>query len=339
MSAVLAAARALHFGATLLVFGETALALFVARPAWRATKSAGVGWADIERRIRPVLAWALAISVLSGIVWLALEVPLMSGEPIEEAIAGPTLGIVVLDTWFGRVCIVRLALAALFAWLLVRRAWLSPWGLLVGGAYLAAPAFAGHAAGGQGVEGAFRIAIDMAHLVAAGAWVGALPGLVLVLRAARQAADAASLDAAARATRRFSALGAVAVAVIVASGVGNSVYMVGAWGEFTDTEYGRLLLAKLAVVAAMLSIAATNLLHLSPRVAKRDARSVSALARNAMLETLGGIAVVGIVGLLGITVPAEHAEHMEQMEHMDHRLHSDTSRAIIPNSPLHRHHG
>jgi putative copper resistance protein D len=338
MSAVLAATRAVHLGATLLVFGETALALSVARPAWRAGERAGVAWADIERRIRTVLAWALALSVLSGIVWLALEVPLMSGEPIEEAIAGPTLGIVVRDTWFGRVCIVRLALAALFAWLLLRRAWVSPWALVVAGAYLAAPAFAGHAAGGQGLEGASRIVVDMAHLVAAGAWVGALPGFVLVLRAAH-GADTATLDAVARATRRFSVLGAIAVAALVATGVVNSIYMVGGWAEFTGTEYGRLLLAKLVVVAAMLAIAGTNFLLLSPRVATRDARSVTALARNAMLETLGGIAVVGIVGLLGIMVPAEHAEHMEPMEHMDHQLHSETSRAIIPNSPLHAHHG
>ncbi|HUH94704.1 MAG TPA: CopD family protein [Casimicrobiaceae bacterium] len=185
-------------------------------------------------------------------------------------------------------------------------------------------------AGGHGVAGALRVATDMVHLVAAGAWVGALPGLALALTVARRHANEGMLAYAGRATRRFSVLGAISVSALIASGVGNAIDLVGGWSALIDTRYGILLVAKLAFVAVMLALAAVNLSRLGPQVGRSDARAAQALARNAVLETLGGAAVIAIVGVLGITVPGEHAGHA--------RLHSDTSRAIIPHSsPRHPH--
>ena len=42
-------------------------------------------------------------------------------------------------------------------------------------------AFAGHAIGGEGIEGIVHPAADVLHLVAAAAWVGALVPLALLL--------------------------------------------------------------------------------------------------------------------------------------------------------------
>jgi len=332
MNAFLAATRAVHFGSSLLVFGEVVFALWVSAPAWRRSRARGLAPEGVEPRIRAMLVWGLAVSVVSALVWLALEVPLMSGEPLEEAIAGPTFGIVVRDTWFGRVLTARALLAAalFIGFAAGSRAWASLGSLLAAGAYVALPALAGHAAGGRGLEGALRVATDMMHLLAAGAWVGALPGLALALTAARRDADEGMLAYAGRATRRFSALGAISVSALIASGVGNAIYLVGGWSALSDTRYGMLLVAKLVFVAAMLALAAVNLSRLGPRVGRGDARAARSLARNAVLETLGGAAVIAIVGVLGITVPGEHAAHM--------RLHSDSSRAIIPHSsPAHPH--
>ena len=332
MDALLAATRAVHFGSSLLVFGEIVFALFVSGPAWRHRYARGFAPVGVERRIRAMLAWSLAASVVSALVWLALEVPLMSGEPLQEAIAGPTFGIVVRDTSFGRVLSARALLAAalFIGFAAGSRGWRSLGSLLAAGAYVALPALAGHAAGGRGGEDALRVATDMVHLVAAGAWVGALPGLALVLTAASRD-GAKSLAYAARATRRFSALGAVSVGALVVSGVGNAIYPVGGWSALIDTRYGMLLVAKLAFVAAMLTLAAVNLGRLAPRIVRSDAVAARVLARNAMLETAGGVAVIAIVGVLGITVPAEHAAHQ--------RLHSGTSGAIIAHSPPAHPHG
>jgi putative copper resistance protein D len=333
MSGLLAATRAVNFACALLVFGEIVFALAVARPAWREAGPSASDRDRVERRIGILVATALVLGLLSSLLWLALEVPLMSGEPFEEAIAGPTLSIVLGETWFGRVWMVRALVAlGLLAWIAFGRrgGWVSPLALVLAAAYVAAPALAGHAAGGQGIEGAFRIGIDMTHLVAAGAWLGALPGLALVLAAARKSAPAA-LDTATRAVRRFSTLGVISVSVLLATGIANAAYLVRSFAALTTTEYGSLLLAKLALVALMLALAAVNRWWLTPRVAMRDVRSVGALAGSAVLETLAGLCVVAIVGVLGITVPAMHPMH--------HELHSSTSREIMTDSLPGLHHG
>jgi copper resistance protein D len=331
MDALLATTRAIHFGSTLIVFGELVFALFVAAPAWRGAAPA-LDRHGVERRIRGMLIGSLAVSVVSDVLWLALEVPLMSGEALTDAITGPTLDIVVTQTWFGRVWAARVLLAVgLGAWLALRQPLrfdprrASVWfALVIAAAYVASPALAGHAAGGPGTERYVRIGADVLHLLAAGAWVGALPGLAVVLIAARRDPD--SIEVAARATRAFSSLGTIAVALVVASGTISAVYLVGSMGALVDTGYGRLLTAKLALAAAMLALAAVNRWSLSPRIAARDRIALDALVRNTALEIVGGVAVVALVGFLGITVPAMHPAH--------HELHSATSRAIIPNSPL-----
>jgi putative copper resistance protein D len=334
MSGLLAATRAVNFACALLVFGEIVFALLVARPAWRDAGAGGPDRDRVERRIGVMAATALVLGLLSSVLWLALEVPLMSGEPFHEAMQGPTLSIVLGETWFGRVWMARTLLAlALLAWIAFGRrgSWVSPLTLLLAAAHVAAPALAGHAAGGQGVEGVSRIGIDMAHLMAAGAWLGALPGLALVLAAARESGAPAAFDTATRAAQRFSALGVVSVSVLLATGIANTAYLVRSVAALTTTEYGSLLLAKLALVALMLALAAVNRWWLTPRVAMRDVRSVGMLAASAALETLAGLGVVAIVGVLGITVPAMHPMH--------HELHSSTSRAIMADSFPGHHHG
>ena len=52
--------------------------------------------------------------------------------------------------------------------------------VLVAAAYLASLAWAGHAAAGQ-ASGLVQLLSDVVHLLAAGAWLGALPGLVFLL--------------------------------------------------------------------------------------------------------------------------------------------------------------
>src|ERR1700758_3540969 len=126
MNGLLAAARAVNFASAIVIFGEIVFALAVARPAWR---DADLDRARIERWMATVVAGALVLGVLSSLLWLALEVPLMSGEPFAEALAGSTLSVVLEQTWFGRVWIARAVLAlALLAWIALGRrgTWVSP---------------------------------------------------------------------------------------------------------------------------------------------------------------------------------------------------------------------
>jgi uncharacterized membrane protein len=149
------------------------------------------------------------------------------------------------------------------------------------------------------------------HLIAAAAWVGALVPLALFLAVAK---DDASLAAARTATLRFSALGVASVATLFVTGSINSWYLVGGVAEFVGTDYGRLLLVKIALFLGMVAIAAVNRFHLTPAIANTPDTAVARqalwqLRRNAAIEATAGAVIVGIVAVLGTLPPASHAHH------------------------------
>jgi putative copper resistance protein D len=236
----------------------------------------------------------------------------MSGTPLAQAINADTIGLVLGRTEFGRLWVLRFVLALALGALLLsigrsanekRRLLIAVGAALVAAAYLASLAWAGHAAAGQASGRYVQIVSDVVHLLAAGAWLGALPGLVFLLGAAQP------LETTARMVRRFSTLGAVSVSALVLSGLGNSWYLVGTVPALVGTDYGQVLLMKLALFAAMVALAAVNRLSLTARLKVQDPSNPGALRslrRNASLEIAAGIIVVAIVGVLGIKVPAAH---------------------------------
>jgi copper resistance protein D len=316
LSSLLVVSRALHFAAALLIWGGLVLALVVVDPAAQTSQPIAV---DVNERVRGFLRtagrWGLGVSLLSGIAWLFLEAALMSGQPIAEATRGDTLWLVLTGTGFGRVWMWRFAIAATLGALMFAQAaavrdrssskgtWLP---LALAGGYLASLALVGHAADGQGAERFLRITTDAVHLLAAGAWLGALPGLAILLASALRAPSAASLGLAARAARRFSRLGIASVGALLATGLVNAWYLVGDVPALLGTPYGRLLVAKILLFATMVALAATNRRRLTPQVQDRDASALRTLTRNATLEIVAGSAVVAIVGALGVAIPAVH---------------------------------
>ena len=313
MDAMIVAARTVHFASAILLFGGLLFALAVATPIWRdadrVTQQRG------RRHLPTALvygAWTLVASAISGAIWLAAEAAMMSGTPLAQAISADTIGLVLGRTEFGRLWVLRLVLALALGALLLsigrstneqRSLRIAVGAVLVAAAYLASLAWAGHAAAGQGSGRYVQIVSDVVHLLAAGAWLGALPGLVFLLGGAQP------LEATAETVRRFSTLGAVSVSALVLSGLGNGWYLVGGVPALLGTDYGHLLLAKLALFAAMVTLAAVNRLSLTARLTVQDTSNPSvlrSLRRNATLEIAAGIIVVAIVGVLGIKVPAAH---------------------------------
>jgi putative copper export protein/mono/diheme cytochrome c family protein len=311
MSSLFVAARAVHFGGGMLVFGELAFASFVATNAWR---SAITGMPDHrgrpDRHVRAFTAWALAASAFSGAVWLVLQASDMAGEGVRQVLSDDTLGIVLRQTEFGHVFLVRamllVAVAATLAWLWrastpARRQVRLSVALGLAALYLATLAGIGHAA--AATEGTLRVVhlgADAGHLLAAGGWIGALPPLVHCF------AHASSNTTVLHLARRFSMLGIVCVAALIASGLVNTLFLVGSFAALFGTAYGKLLVVKLALFAAMLVLAAHNRLRLTPRLVDADARPRRALRRNALLEVTLGTVIVAIVGALGTMVPGAH---------------------------------
>lgn len=273
--------RALHFAACMVALGTLVLALMA-----RASLSGSL--------LRGLAFGALSVAGLSGALWLMLVAAKILGVPLATVFEDGGLASVAFDTRFGRVACLRLVLTALAMALLLRKG--SAWPALMAAALNAGIAWTGHAGAGTGLVGLLHLAADAVHVLAAGAWLGALPALALMLW--RGGADAAA------ATRRFGSLALIAVLAVTASGVANTAILVGLPSEPLATAYGRALALKVALFAIMLGLAAVNRFRLTP--ALPEPRATAALACTAMAETALGIGIVLLVGFLGTQPPAAH---------------------------------
>lgn len=241
----------------------------------------------------------------------------MSGKPMSQAIADGTIRVVLSRTEFGRLWVWRFGLSIALGVLLTAiarsgsnrsRLRVAVGAVLVAAAYLATLAWSGHAAAGPYTQ----IVSDIVHLLAAGAWLGALPGLVFLLGCAQP------LEISTQIVQRFSTLGVISVGALVVSGLGNTWYLVGDLPALIGTNYGRLLLAKLALFAAMATLAAVNRWSLTVRLKAKDASRSPAersLRRNAGFELGIGIIIVAIVSVIGELAPAAHQSPVWPFDH------------------------
>ena len=314
-------ARGIHLAATVLAAGTVAfMALVADLPALR-------------RDLR-VLVWAaLAVAILSGLAWLVWLSADIYGAPIIEVCLHGGVWSVLIETRFGLVWIARLGLALLLGVLMLWPA-TRLLQLAVAACLLGLIALIGHAGATPGTAGQIHLLSDMVHLLAAGAWVGTLPALAMLLTRARHEGGAAWDADAVAAIRRFSLLGAVSVSALLASGLINSWNLLGGPRDLVTTDYGRLLLLKVGLFAAMVYIAAANRFHFTPRLPAAGA--LRALARNSMAETGIGLCVLLIVGVLGAMSPSGHAHDTSAQIPPDAafvHIHSDEAMAEVTIEP------
>jgi putative copper resistance protein D len=305
----LIAVRGIHFGATAITAGTVIFRTVVAKPALHTEPAA-----KLARTQMLCVAWiGLAVTALSGVIWLLLEAVSMSGLPFGEAMTAHVLWTVLGQTQFGLVIEIRGLLAIVLAVCLAyRRVPWTDWLAFVAALGLtAAIAWAGHAGSTLGAIGNLHVAADALHLLAAAAWIGGLVPLVLLLAAVGRHPTVASASQARDATRRFSTLGAASVSTLAASGIVNAWFLVGSVHALLVTEYGQLLMLKLGVFAIMLVFAAVNRFWLTPQLCLSAANgpqlgALRQLTRNSTIEIGLGLAIFAIVGMLGTLHPATH---------------------------------
>jgi len=166
-------------------------------------------------------------------------------------------------------------------------------------------AWSGHAAGSPGAIGDIHLIADVLHLVAAGAWLGGLLPLSLLFVLAIRQTDPSLASTLQVATRRFSTLGLLSVGTLLATGLVNTWMLAGSLPGLLETDYGRLLLLKIALFVAMVAIAGINRLRLTPP-GLPNTQAVHRLNRNTRIELALGLAIITIVSVLGVLPPAGH---------------------------------
>lgn len=269
---ILIAARFAHYGASAILFGATAYGWYAARRA------------EPDSRLIRIAA---VVALISALVWLAAKVAALSGNP-AGAFQPAILALVVSKTDFGKLWAVRLVcaffvlIAAFDQRLGGQRSSLA---LTIGaGLLLAGLAGTGHAVEQDG----FHRTADIAHLLAAGAWLGGLCALARRIRN-NPVLHRAEIE-------RFSKLALCAVVVLVATGVANAVFLLG-WHALFEDAYGRVLNVKVALVVAMIGAAAIS--------RRRLALSADppAIRRTIIVEQAFGTLVLLATSLLGTLSP------------------------------------
>lgn len=178
-------------------------------------------------------------------------------------------------------------------------------------AALASLAWTGHGAAGEGDGGRLQLGADVTHLFAAGAWIGALAALLLLL--GRRVIDItpAVMIVAHQAPDRFAIAGTVIVALLAGTGLISVWMLVGPDHVFDllNNEYGQFLVAKLLLFAAMLGLAASNRFRLTPALARQigsgvePAAALAALRRSIFAEAALAAGIMAAVAWLGTLAP------------------------------------
>ena len=287
----LALCRFAHFLAAMLTFGMSQYLWAYAPPRLRLALTPAI------RRLALIMS---LIAFISAIVWLGLEATSMAGDS-SAALDPGMIGAVLADTEFGHAWAAHLVLAAALIAVVV----FAPrgrWGatLLASAALLASLGLVDHAAMQTGAEGVLHRANDAVHLLTAGAWIGGLVPFAMCLRAYER--DDLRKDAV-QAMTRFSFWGQFVVAAIVLTGVVNIALTSGHPPIPPTTPYRALLVAKLAIVAVMISLALFNRFILAPRI-KASATALAALRATSAAEIALGCVVVALVSVFGLLDPA-----------------------------------
>jgi putative copper export protein/mono/diheme cytochrome c family protein/peroxiredoxin len=290
--------RALHVAGALLLFG-TLVCLHL--PA-RADQGSVARWRRYWLRIALLLSVA---TLVLGVGVLAAQVTRLDAQAAGFEVARRLLG----ESRFGAVWLTREALLLITSLLLASQLAstageiTSTLALIASGAALAIAPLSGHSAA---IEPALPVLTAHAvHLLAAGAWWGALPALAMLLVLSSR--GSAERGAAVNALARFSSLALPLMGAIILTGALLAVTHVERWPALLATRYGYLLLAKLLFLMLVLAMAARLRWRMLPALqAGADARVGRRCAQWIVAECLVASGIVLVAAQLAQTVPARH---------------------------------
>ncbi len=258
-------ARWIHFASVFVLFGSSFFWFYVGHER---SSAGGSGLPRTLRATTNLLRIAAPLAAISGIAWLAF-ILINIARDFGSVVDPEDLRLFFFETPFGTVSFLRLALLAIaiaIAFLPRHGRWSFAALLPVSAVLLVTQAWFGHSADGVGYYRAAMITVYGIHAIAAAAWVGGLVPLLFAIMEQRRCGP--SEEACNRTfdiLSHFSLMAIVAVTLIVLSGATNAGFrVVGLFGKLLDSDYGDVLLKKIALVTVMLAFACLNRFVLMP---------------------------------------------------------------------------
>lgn len=265
-------ARAVYYVSLVLLFGASTFPLYAGRSTGGALPRGAIA--------------ALAAAALSGLLaWLLALAAILD----DTGAVLPTLRILLTESSFGTVWLVRLGAASLLLLAALARP-RSSLCALPAAVLLICEGWSGHAVA-WGTAGSVNLAL---HALCAALWLGGLPPLwLVVLAASRSGADPRACE---RPLHRFSTVATVAVVGVVATGAVNTRHMLGGTVNDTDT-YMRVLALKVVLVTLMIGLAALNRYRFLPRLRITHPQKALRL----LLGSVAGEQILGLLVLLDVS--------------------------------------
>jgi copper transport protein len=259
-------------------------------------------WPRRLARRRPTrLVWTgaalIAVGALAGL-WL--QAPYTTGGSLASVSAGDLRD--VLSSPFGTAQIVRLAVLA--ASVLLLRPVLAGRGgrvdaallVILGATGLATWPLGGHP--GASPVPPVSVVADVVHLAGMAVWLG---GLVMLVGFLLRRADERELDAILPIWSRWAAL---AVSALLLAGIVQALIEVRTPHALVSTTYGRLVLAKVGLLALVLAVAAYSRRLVQRRAAASQPGSMRRAVRSELVITA---VVLALAAVLTQTTPARTA--------------------------------
>jgi len=289
-----------------------------------ALRADDVDLSPVRRRLRGWTVVCLCVLALTSVAELVLRARTLAGGDLAQSVRAVPL--VLSRTHFGTIWSARmLALVASLSTAAVGTRRARVVALALAGAMALTTALSGHAADWGDVTPS--VLLDWIHVLAASLWIGGVVALALVAFGPGSALAPSSVT---HICARFSRLAGGSLAAVVLTGVYNAWVQLPDVAAFRDTPYGRVLLAKLALVVVLVLLGGTNRYALLPRLTGVPARglvargvrrcrlalfgparvSPSRLVTVVACEAALGAAVLGLTAVLGETTPARHAGHV-----------------------------
>ncbi len=303
LEASLALCRFFQYAGATVLFGSPLLLLYGSPLPPTAT-------GDTLKWVKRLLCWAALAVLTATILGFIAQTSHLAGSLVLAFEPG-ILKAALWDMSFGKSSVVRAGFALLdFITILLlpadKRLW---WICTALGAFICISfVWMGHGAATQGNIGFVHLIGDIAHILAAAAWIGALAIFSLVLT--RPSPERIAQKTICTSLASFSGAGTAFVTIIIASGLINSAFLVG-WDikQIVSTPYGQVLIAKLLLFAAMLVLAARNRLRHTPALATAlqgmvpPQQAMADLRRSVVVETCVSTAILALVGWLGMLEP------------------------------------
>jgi putative copper export protein len=243
--------------------------------------------------IRRLVAVLAAVAAAASILRILLISGSMSGDPGD--MFNGTFARMILGAGEGRATGARLVGLGLSLFVMSRkRVFLAPG---VVGAVLAVISFAwiGHLH--ALVPNIVPSLLLCLHLLCASFWLGALTPLLIVGAGGNELQIGA-------AARQFGKMALRVVGLLLAAGVSMLFMLMHDVAQFLASDYGKMMVAKLLFVAAILGLAAWNKLYLTPRLLNRDARAAVLFRRSLRAEMgVGGLILLATAALTTLAGP------------------------------------